>query len=68
MSTLAKEKLIRAIKELDDKTVEKLLEEWDDILLQLHLESDEEFLKTVEKARKGEDLISHEELKKDLGI
>ncbi len=63
-----KDRLIEKIKQLDEKTAEKLLDEWDDILLQLELESDEDFLNDVEKARKGEGVIDHDQLKKELGI
>ncbi len=61
--TKVKEKLISAIVNLNEDMAQKLLEEWEDILLQLKLESDKEFLKDVEKARCGEDLIDHETLK-----
>ena len=64
----AKEKLIDKIRQIDEKTANRLLDEWDDILLQLELEADEEFLKDVEKARRGEELIDHDQLKKELGI
>jgi len=60
--TKVKEKLIKAIENLNDELAQKLLDEWDDILLQLKLESDEEFLKDVEKARHGEELTDHEDL------
>ena len=47
-----KDRLIEKIKQLDEKTAEKLLDEWDDILLQLELESDEEtMLKKPERVK-----------------
>lgn len=64
----AKERLIEIVRKLDEETAKKLLDEWDDILLQLELEADEEFLEDVEKARKGENVVSHDELKKELGL
>ena len=63
-----KDKLIEKIERLDEKTAEKLLDEWDDILLQIELESDENFLSDVEKARRGEGVIDHDQLKKELGL
>ena len=64
MST-AKEKLIKIIQDLDDDTAKKLLEEIDDILLQLELENDPEFMETVRRIESGEEeLIPHEEVKK----
>ncbi len=66
--TKVKEKLISAIVNLNEDMAQKLLEEWEDILLQLKLESDKEFLKDVEKARRGEDLIDHETLKQQLKL
>ena len=67
MSTI-KEKLIKAIKSLDESIAEKLYNEWEDILLQLKLENDESFLEDVEKTRKGIDTIDHDSLKKELGL
>ena len=64
MSTV-KEKLIKIIQDLDDDTAKKLLEEIDDILLQLELENDSEFMETVRRIESGEEeLIPHEEVKK----
>ncbi|RKX48366.1 MAG: hypothetical protein DRP38_04880 [Thermotogae bacterium] len=64
MSTV-KEKLIKIIQDLDDDTAKKLLEEIDDILLQLELENDPEFMETVRRIESGEEeLIPHEEVKK----
>jgi len=60
-----KEKLIKIIQDLDDDTAKKLLEEIDDILLQLELENDSEFMETVRRIESGEEeLIPHEEVKK----
>jgi len=60
-----KEKLIKIIQDLDDDTAKKLLEEIDDILLQLELENDPEFMETVRRIESGEEeLIPHEEVKK----
>ncbi len=56
------------MKLIDEETAKKLLDEWDDILFQLELESDEEFLKDVKQARKGKDVINNDELKKELGL
>jgi len=64
--TDVKEKLTKAIEALDDRLAEKLLQEWEDILLQLKLENDPEFLKDVEKARQGENVVDHNALKKEL--
>ena len=60
-----KEKPIKIIQDLDDDTAKKLLEEIDDILLQLELENDPEFMETVRRIESGEEeLIPHEEVKK----
>ena len=53
---------------IGEETVKKPLDERDYILLQLELESDEEFLKDVERARKGKDVVNHDELKKEFGL
>ena len=66
--TKVKEELLEKVKELDDNMARRLLDEWEDILLQIKLESDEDFLKNVEEARKGIGLTDHEDLKKELGL
>ncbi len=43
------------------KIAKKLLDEWGGIMLQIELESDESFLKDVERARNGEELMDHDE-------
>ena len=64
MSTV-KEKLIKIIQDLDDDIAKRLLEEIDNILLQLELENDPDFMDTVRRLEVGEEeLISHEEVKK----
>jgi len=67
MSTV-KEKLIHIIQSLDDELAVRLLEEIEDILLQYELESDPETLKALREAKKGENLIPHEEAMKLLGL
>ncbi len=42
------------------KIAKKLLDEWGGIMLQIELESDESFLKDVERARNGEELMDHD--------
>ena len=64
----AKDKLMEKIRLIDEETAKELLDEWDDILLQLELESDEEFLKDLEQARKGEDVINYGEMRRSLGF
>ncbi|MCD6463819.1 MAG: hypothetical protein J7L52_09060 [Thermotogae bacterium] len=61
----AKEKLINIIQNLDERVAEKLLEELDDILLQIELENDPDFMGTVRRVEAGEEeLIPHEEVVK----
>ena len=64
----AKDALMEKIRNLDKKIAKKLLDERDDILLQIELESDESFLEDVERARNGEKAIDHDELKKEFGF
>jgi len=60
-----KEKLIKIIQDLDDDIAKRLLEEIDNILLQLELENDPDFMDTVRRLEVGEEeLIPHEEVKK----
>jgi len=60
-----KEKLIKIIQDLDDDIAKRLLEEIDNILLQLELENDPDFMDTVCRLEVGEEeLIPHEEVKK----
>ena len=66
--TDAKSASMEKIRNLDEEIAKKLLDEWDDILLQIELESDESFLKDVESARNGEELMDHDELKKEFGF
>ena len=54
------------VKELDDLTAQRLLDEWDDILLQIEIENDEETLKAFEEAKSGKNLTPHEEVKRML--
>ncbi|MCD6443072.1 MAG: hypothetical protein J7L28_03825 [Thermotogae bacterium] len=58
--SMVKERLIHII--------QRLLEEIEDILLQYELESDPETLKALREAKKGENLIPHEEAMKLLGL
>ena len=62
-----KEKLIEVIQSLDDDTAQKLLEELDDILLEIELQNDPEFMETIRRLEAGEEkLTPHEELLKEL--
>ena len=64
----AKDALMEKIRNLDEKIAKKLLDERDDILLQIELESDESFLEDVERARNGEKAMDHDELKNSSSI
>ncbi len=61
-----KEKLIERVKELSDEIAARLFQEWDDILLQLKLETDPETLKAYKEAKTGKNLIPHSEVIKHL--
>jgi len=61
-----KEKLIKAIQKLDEETAKRLLDELDDILLEIELTNDPEFMNTVRSIENGTaKLTPHEEILKE---
>ena len=63
-----REDLKKLIDKLPPEELEALWERYEDYMIEIELDKDPNFFKYIEEARKGINVIPHEEIKKELGL